>query len=119
GSSAVSPVLDGRLRRVLFWLPGLLWTGTVLWRVSRRSQCRSLRQTLLCPRLWLLVWQRLLRLETRALGMAAWSESLDPRPLRRARILGRADWRRKHTFRRSRLLGAAIIRRAVRVRRSI
>ena len=36
---------------------------------------------------WLLRRPHLLRLEARALEMAEWSKSLDPRPLRRARIL--------------------------------
>jgi hypothetical protein len=77
----------------------VLWTVVLRrWpiRTRLRSKVRSLprlrhgrgwRSAILYSRPWLLCGPHLLRLETGTLGMAEWSKSLDPRPLRCAKII--------------------------------
>jgi hypothetical protein len=82
-----------RLRTLLWWL----WWRSALCRtllqwLSGFRHCGSGRSALLPPRGGLLCRPHLLRLETRALGIAERAASLDPRPLRRAtRILDRCN----------------------------
>src|SRR5262245_46599977 len=95
-AAAFSSLLGRRLRRILCGLPrlrALLWRTllqqTLLW-LSGFSHHRRRRPAILCSRPWILVRGSVLRLEARPLDMATWSASLDPRALRRARILSRA-----------------------------
>src|SRR5262245_35907656 len=55
--------------------------------LRRRLSCGSRWGSTLLSRSRILVRPHLLRLEAGTLGSAAWATSLDPRPLRRARIL--------------------------------
>src|SRR5437773_7134316 len=81
--------------RTELWWTELRWTvlwwselrPTLLWRLSGLRYGRGWRSALLCSRAWLLPRPHVLHLETGTLGGATRSESVDPRPLRRARIL--------------------------------
>src|SRR5581483_8280093 len=73
----------GRMRRVLQWISGL-WT---LLRHIDFGFHRSRRSSVLCSWSGILVRRRILRLETRTLGVATWSPGLGSRPLRCAAVL--------------------------------
>src|SRR4029077_8083803 len=93
-----------RLRTLLWWL---WWRSvsrrTLLRGLSGFRHCGSGRSALLPPRGGLLCRPHLLRLETRALGIAERPASLDPWPLRRAtRILILATKERRPFSRRGR-----------------
>src|SRR5262245_9790811 len=80
-------VWRNRLRRLLRWLSRiqwLLWPPAVLRRGLSGDCCRG---SALLPRCWILVRPDVLRLEAWPLGVVAWPESLEARPLRCTRIL--------------------------------
>ena len=77
------------MQRLLHRVPRLrtlLRSRAVLWRLPGIRDGIGLRSAILS---WsrILVRQRVLRLETRSLGLEERPETLDPRPLRRAQIL--------------------------------
>jgi hypothetical protein len=77
----------GGLRRLLRRLPRLwrlLWSKAVL---RRRLSGGRRRGSTLLSRSWVLVWSHVLCVEAGPLGVAERTESLEARPLRRARIL--------------------------------